>query len=188
MSFTEICISDFIKMIGEPGVQEVLNTFSTPINPEVEFFLKRNAIQFTKQKLSISYLIFRAEDFVGYYTISFRQISIGCDGISKTKARKLERFGEFSESLNAYQIPAFLIAQLGKNYNEKGITGTELLDLALKRIKTISEMIGGGVVFLEAEDHAKLLDFYQRPENGFIPFDERTAADGTKLIQLYRFL
>lgn len=85
-------------------------------------------------------------------------------------------------------MPAFLIAQLGKNFSEVKITGTSLLILAIEKINEVRHQIGGGVVFLEAEDHAKLLDFYQRPENGFIPFDERTAADGTKLIQLYRFL
>ena len=189
MNYTSINILDLMRNETPDNLQEILEEFSSPINPEVSSFLKQSAVDFAKKYQSITYLVFGAYDeLAGYFTITFRQISINCARLSRTQKKRFARFGKFDDGSEICQVPAFLIAQLGKNFSEVKITGTSLLSLAIEKINEVRHQIGGGVVFLEAEDHAKLLDFYQRPENGFIPFDERTAADGTKLIQLYRFL
>ena len=48
--------------IGEESLYDLLSDFSCPKNPDVEYFLLHNAIEFTKKDQSITYLVFDAED------------------------------------------------------------------------------------------------------------------------------
>ena len=49
--------------IGEESLYDLLSDFSCPKNPDEEYFLLHNAIEFTKKEQSITYLVFDAEDF-----------------------------------------------------------------------------------------------------------------------------
>ena len=49
-------ILDLIYAIGEDEVTQILSDFSCPKNPEIENFVKKNAINFAKQKISVSIL------------------------------------------------------------------------------------------------------------------------------------
>ena len=44
--------------IGEESLYDLLSDFSCPKNPDVEYFLLHNAIEFTKKDQSITYLVF----------------------------------------------------------------------------------------------------------------------------------
>ena len=102
------------------------------------------------------------------------------------------KHAKFDDSLGAYSVSAFLIAQFGKNYAVKdgqGISGDILMDLAYDTLVEVQHQIGGGVVFLECEDRPKLLQFYEKTTNGFRQFGERhSETDHVKYIQLLRFL
>lgn len=68
--------------------------------------------------------------------------------------RKIERVSKFDETRSCYVLSAYLIAQLGKNFSDntdKKITGSQLLQLAVNQIKEVQNLIGGMVIFLEAE-------------------------------------
>ena len=86
-----------------------------------------------------------------------------------------------------------MIAQLGKNFtngaNEK-ITGAELLEAAWNKVEEIQYQAGGVVTFLETNDDARLLSFYN--DNKFVKFDSRqtTSKDQEthELVQLLRLL
>ena len=85
-------------------------------------------------------------------------------------------------------MSAYLIAQFGKNFKEntnKIITGQELMELAKCKIRELQYMLGGMVIFLEAEANEKLLDFYIK-QNDFKIFDTRIAnsMDDGKLVQM----
>ena len=43
--------------LGESAAKDILSSFSCPMNPDVEHFLKHTAIEFTKQSISSTYLI-----------------------------------------------------------------------------------------------------------------------------------
>ena len=43
---------------GEPMLARVLSGFSCPKNPDVERFLKKSAVEFTKKSQSVTYLVF----------------------------------------------------------------------------------------------------------------------------------
>ncbi len=180
---------------GEPALVELLSGFSSPKNKDVEHFLKKSAIEFTKKNQSVTYLVVSAEDvrLFGYFTLALKPLTVRGETVSNTMKRKLLRISELDEKSDTYTMSAYLIAQLGKNFSESGgteITGAELLKLAWDKIKEIQYLGGGIVTFLEAEKEEKLLSFYR--DNRFSQFDTRqTASDADEsheLVQLLRLL
>ena len=180
---------------GEPALLELLSGFSCPKNPDVERFLKKSAIEFTKKNQSVTYLVVSAEDvrLLGYFTLALKPLTVRGETVSNTVKRKLLRISELDEKSDTYTMSAYLVAQLGKNFSEsegKDITGEELLKLAWDKIKEIQYLGGGMVTFLEAENEEKLLAFYRG--NRFSQFDTRQTASDTKesheLVQLLRLL
>ncbi len=76
-------------------------------------------------------------------------------------------------------MSAYLIAQLGKNYDDSignTISGDNLLSIALGKVKELQYMAGGMVVFLESENKDRLLDFYEK-QNGFKRFDTKVTKN-----------
>lgn len=84
---------DELTYIGEESLYDLLSDFSCPNNPDVEYFLSHNAIEFTKKDQSVTYLVFDDEDasLVGYFSLTVKPISIRASNISKTMAKKLSR-------------------------------------------------------------------------------------------------
>ena len=180
---------------GEPALVELLSGFSSPKNKDVEHFLKKSAIEFTKKNQSVTYLVVSAEDvrLLGYFTLALKPLTVRGETVSNTMKRKLLRISELDEKSDTYTMSAYLIAQLGKNFSESGgteITGAELLKLAWDKIKEIQYLGGGIVTFLEAEKEEKLLSFYR--DNRFSQFDTRQTTSDTdeshELVQLLRLL
>ena len=183
--------------IGENDLQKILSDFFSPKNRDVERFLKKNAIEFTKKHQSVTYLVISKDEMslVGYFSLAVKSIKISAKDISNRAKKKLERIGRLDKKENCYTIAAYLIAQLGKNYNEnlrKRITGTELLDIAICTLQEIRYALGGMMVYLECEENEFLLNFYEK-KNGFYSFSERYVDDDDemephKLIRLMQFL
>lgn len=171
------------------------------MNKDVENFIKYKAIEFSKRNFSKTYLVFWETDdgkekaLVGYYTIASKFIKVERSAVNSKEARKLREHGVFDEKTNEYIAPAPLIAQLGKNYaegNDSLISGSDLLQLAIDKVKRIQHEIGGKFVYLECEDVEKLIKFYT--SNHFKPFGKRsldrdeTDIKGQYLIQLFAML
>ncbi len=161
---------------GGPALLELLSGFSCPKNPDVERFLKKSAIEFTKKNQSVTYLVVSTEDvqLLGYFTLALKLLTVRGETVSNTMKRKLLRISELDEKSDTYTMSAYLVAQLGKNFSEgegKEITGEELLKLAWDKIKEIQYLGGGMVTFLEAKNEEKLLSFYRG--NHFSQFDTR---------------
>ena len=181
--------------LGESRLLQVLSGFSCPKNPDVERFLKKSSIEFTKKNQSVTYLVFDVSsmELVGYFTIALKPLTVRGETVSNTVKKKLMRVSELDEQSQTYTMSAYLIAQLGKNFKngaEKKITGEELLELAWDIVEKMQYMGGGMVTFLEAENSERLLSFYQT--NHFQTFDTRqTATDSEEpheLVQLLRLL
>jgi hypothetical protein len=195
INIREYLIQNNPNGIGEADLQEAISDFSCPRNPDVEHFLKDNAIEFTKKNQSVTYLVLSNEDgiIVGYFTIALKPITVNANRMSNTVKRKLQRISKLDEATETYTAAAFLIAQLGKNFtnqlNER-ISGEELLDMAWTVVKELQYAAGGVVSFLEADRKEKLLDFYYR--NGFREFDVKMIEDSEgnlhELVQLLRLM
>ena len=180
--------------LGESRLLQVLPGFSCLRNPDVERFLKKSSVEFTKKNQSVTYLVFDISSMVlaGYFTLALKPLTVRGETVGNTVKKKLLRVSEWAKS-DTYTMSACLIAQLGKNYSEndgKMITGAELLGLAWDKIKATQYMFGGMVTFLEAENEERLLSFYR--DNRFSQFDTRQTASDTdeahELVQLLRLL
>ncbi len=195
INIREYLIQDNPNGIGDADLQEAISDFSCSRNPDVEHFLKNNAIEFTKKNQSVTYLVLSNEDgmLVGYFTIALKPITVNANRMSNTVKRKLQRISKLDEATGTYTAAAFLIAQLGKNFtnwlNER-ISGEELLDMAWTVVKKLQYAVGGMVSFLEADRKEKLLEFYRK--NGFREFDVKIVEDSEgnphELVQLLRLM
>lgn len=201
MSVIVYNILDLVANQGEDNVLSLVSGFSTKsqrdgeektLNPDIEHFLKVNAIQFAKEKKSITYLVCDEDDgsILGYFTIAHKAIEVPPAGLSKSSRKKIDRFAQYDEQLDAYIVSAFLIAQFGKNYqvdNGKRITGDELMSLATDELCEIQHRVGGGIKYLDCEADAKLIRFYQDKQN-FHLFGERISQkDGKRYLQFLKF-
>lgn len=199
--YVELNLLEMVEQLGENVVNNILSNFLCPLNPDVEDFLKRNAILFSKQGISSTYLIFASYKeepvLVGYYTLANKFITVYKENLkSKNLQRRINRFAQFDKDLKRYTLSAPLIGQLGKNYANnynKLITGDELLKFALDRVKKIQQMLGGKIVYLECEEVQFLTDFYN--SNGFVDFgrrekekDELSSHPGKNYIQLLKYI
>ena len=181
--------------LGENRLLQVLSGFSCLRNPDVERFLKKSSVEFTKKNQSVTYLVFDISSMVlvGYFTLALKPLTVRGETVSNTVKKKLLRVSEWDEKSDTYTMSAYLIAQLGKNFTsgaDQKITGEELLALAWNKIKEIQYLGGGVVTFLEAENEEKLISFYR--DNRFSQFDTRQTASDTdeahELVQLLRLL
>lgn len=199
--YSILSLCDIIDEKGEDFCREILSFFSCPPNPDVEKFLtKRSAIDFAKQSIAQTFLVYasyRGKNVLcGYFTIANKYIVVGSHSVSKTTARRLRKFAMPNISDDNLVIMAPLIAQLGKNYMNdyrKLITGDELLKMAIDKVSAAQRIIGGKVVYVECEDIDILKKFYE--DNGFVIFgkrrldkEERGEMNGSHLIQLLKYL
>ena len=182
-------------VLGEDVVQSILSDFSCTRNLDVEKFLKEQAINFTRKNQSVTYLILSKQDLgiMGYFTLAIKPLSINLDDFSKTMQKKIARVSRIDKKTGEYMLSAYLIAQLGKNFNHPDVaklSGKVLLRLALEKIKEIQYLAGGMVYCLEAENNPKLLHFYET--NGFKQFDTKHIEDAGGqahiLVQLLKIL
>lgn len=181
--------------LGEDKLMQLLSEFSCPLNPDVERFLKRQSIEFAKKHQAVTYLVLSVEDaeLLGYFSITIKPLVVKAESFSNTTKRKLARFSEINRSGQTYNLAAYLIAQLGRNYSDRAkgrITGRELLEAAIRQTQILQYQAGGMVTFVETENNEKLLSFYKN--YGFKQFDTRHTvsheAEPHELVQLLRLL
>ena len=103
------------EKVGEPELMRMISGFSCPKNPDVEQFLKKSCVEFTKKNQSVTYLVHDMEDgaLVAYFTIALKPLTVRDETVSNTVKKKIKRISEFDEQTKSYTMSAFLIAQLG---------------------------------------------------------------------------
>ena len=87
------------KRLGEDKLVQLLSEFSCPLNPDVERFLKKQAIDFAKKHQAVTYLVLSLEDaeLLGYFSITIKPLVVKAEPFSNTAKRKLARFSEIRE-------------------------------------------------------------------------------------------
>ncbi|MBO6245516.1 MAG: N-acetyltransferase [Anaerovibrio sp.] len=202
--FSLVKLNDVIDELGDEQTKAFLQGYYCPYNRDVENFLRDKAVEFEKQGISRTHLVFAsyngAQVLTGYFTLANKHFHIdskkGHGKLSSNLRARIKRFGEYDAELKKYVINAPLIAQLGKNFAapiHSFISGDELLKFALGQVKIAQGILGGKVVYVECEDSSKLIDFYSR--NGFFQFntrklesDEEAFFEGKTLVQMLRYL
>ena len=173
----------------EEALSGLCSLYECPLNKDVESFLKKSAVEFARKHQAVSYLVFSQKNgaFLGYFSLAIKTISVKAQNVSRTVQRKLSRMSTLDDG--EYNIPAYLIAQLGKNFQpglNDSITGTELLSLAMEQISLLQHRVGGVLCVLECDDKKKLLDFYC-VQNHFVEFGIRKTKTTKKdLLQLLK--
>lgn len=193
-------LADLVCELGEERVMEhFLSDFSCPLNEDVEKFLKEKAIEFSRQGLASTHLIFASYQeklvLIAYFTIANKFLTVEKATLSAKLRRKIGKFCKYNAELKRYILPAPLIGQLGKNFTNgynNLISGDEVLKIACDKIKIMQEICGGKIVYLECEDKPCLIDFYS--SNGFVNFGRRKldkeevdTLSGEYLIQMLRY-
>ncbi|MGN1317493.1 MAG: N-acetyltransferase [Lachnospirales bacterium] len=202
--FIEINLNELLLNLGEDRTKNILSSFECPLNKDVERFLKEKAIEFSKQGISRTHLVYwysnsdkwgEEKELVGYYAIAHRSLIIHKSAVSNGMWKKIIKHGKVDAKDGKCIFSALLIGQLGKNFangNNYLIEGNELLELALNKIRAVQNEIGGKITYLECEDNEKLIEFYEN--NGFTSFGKRaldgdeTDIKGEHLIQLLQYL
>ncbi len=197
--YNKLPLRTALENIGESDTQKILSDFSCPLNPDIELFLKNNAIEFDKQRISATHLVFMPYNndniLAGYYTLSTKAFNIDKSTISKTFYKRLSKHATYDPMLQTPMLPAPLLAQIGKNFTNnynKLISGSELLELAIKDVEISQRIVGGKIIYLECEDNERLMGFYAT--NNFIKFSERSLdkderhINGRYLVQMLRVL
>ena len=177
---------------GENFFSSVANSFVSK-NTDVELFLREKAVQATKLNTAATYLVTSYEnksfDLLGYFTLATKMLTLKQASLSKTDCKIISRFGYFDEDSLSYKLPAILIAQFSRNFNtnSKSIKGSELMNIALEKIRDILHSTSGKAVFLECEQSEKIISFYT--SNNFQPLGNTILAkDNKELTQLYMIL
>ncbi len=142
--YIQINLATMIEQVGEEKVKSILSDFYCPLNKDVEIFLKNKAIEFTKQRISSTYLVMASHKqeyiLVGYYTLANKFITVYKDNLkSKTLQKRISKFAQYDSDLKRYTLSAPLIGQLGKNYYnsyDKQITGDETPISRFRKSKT----------------------------------------------------
>lgn len=179
-------LRDMIEVRGEADVKAELSEFSCPFNKDIEYFIKNKAIEFTKQGLASTHLVYTsykdAPVLAGYYALANKSVSIKASLInSKRWKSRISKFAEYNYDLKSYIVAMPLIGQLGKNYTNGYntlISGDQLLEIACEKVRSVQFALSGKLVYLECEDNEKLVDFYTR--NGFSKFATR-KLDGDEI-------
>lgn len=193
-------LDKFLTAIGEEKTQAILANYLCPLNPDVEHFLRKTAIPFSKQGLAKTHLVFASCNeqwvLVGYFSLANKCFLIKRNhSLSNNLRSRIRKFARIIPETETYEISAPLIAQLGKNFAcgyNRLITGDELLKLACDKVQETQALMGGKIAYLECEDKPALLAFYER--NGFVSFDKRPVSKADRdsfaspyLVQMLRY-
>lgn len=127
---------------------------------------------------------------VGYFALAVKPITFRCEVLSKTARKVVERVSKYNANIKGYSASGYLIAQLGKNFRiakELQIPGSQLLNIAINTIQQAQNLVGVTIIFLECENHPKLMSFYE--QNLFRQFSSRITdnpnTEGLVLNQIF---
>lgn len=198
--FKKVALSNALVQYKESAVENELSSFSCNLNMDIENFLKNKAINFARQNIAPTTLVYAKDadgwHLCGYYTITIKTIDFEKKTLGANMFTKVKKFGTYDKDVQKCTVPVPLIAQLGKNFTNdynKLIKGDDLLEMACSEVRAAERIIGGKMVYAECEDVSKLMDFYKK--NGFSEFsrrsldkDEKDSFKAQYLVQMLKYL
>lgn len=179
----------FMQFGDEVKVKNTLNSFCCSKDPDIHDFVRNKIETFEDKSICRSYLVLdrKYNDNENFYILGFFSLALK---ILYVDQKKLTRKQKKDMNLLKEQdgIPSYFIAQLGKNdmfkYNFKG---EYLLNEAVNIIYKCIEMLGGNIVWLEANKEADyVINFYK--DYGFIELQSELQEDELKRTQLVKYL
>ena len=177
-------------MSSESKVREGISSFQCEVNQDVKGFLDNKAIPFEQLSKSKTYFLMDAEQFasknfvlLAYFTIALRVFNVSDLDLSNRAIKVLDGFSAKKDGVIITDLPVYLIGQIAKNDTYKSdIQGGDVVDRAVKVIKSAQKIVGGRIIMLECENVPHLIKFYE--SNGFSIISE----DTDKYIQMIRLI
>lgn len=179
-----VSLTNLIEALDKEELEKIILSFkSNSANPnDIEIFLHKKAIQFERAAIASTYLVFERETniLVGFFSLANKPLTMSkrnFDALSNNQQNKLKQHGRAIGQ--KFQINSYLIGQLGKNFSEEAsnlITGGDLLTLAFDKVEEASNIIRAKYVWLECENHPKLINFYS--SFGFKTITPHASKDG----------
>ncbi len=103
IGYNLVNLADMLDKLGEDRVKSILFDYSCPLNKEIEYFLHYKAIEFSKQGLAKTHLIYTSYKkelvLIGYFSLSSKVIMISKNAISKTLRKRISKFGTYNNQL-----------------------------------------------------------------------------------------
>lgn len=192
IDFQTYSLNQLLDVFGEQKISLLLSHFKSK-NSDVENYIKNQAIQFENAGLSRTKLIFKEykkqKVVVGFFSLSCKSLILSqknWEKLSSGTRRKLMPM-KYNEKHDYYTICSILLGQLSKNFlyaDGNLIKGKELLESVYKTIRKISNLVGGQILYLEAEDNEKINEFYTN--NGFSFLKEKKFKNNSPDIPIKR--
>lgn len=92
-----------LEELGEDRVKAMLLQYSCPYNQDVEYFLHCKAIEFSKQSLTQTHLVYSTYKekpaLLGYYALCNKDISVTNNALSNTLRKRISKFGSYNQNL-----------------------------------------------------------------------------------------
>jgi hypothetical protein len=169
-----------LKEFSEEDISKLFSDFSCPLNTDVQDFLINKSLRFEESDKARTYLILSeiTGNILGYFSLSFKELSVKQFQVSKTKIRRLDGISKEADKINTY-----LIGQIGKNYSDVNNTLNlkNIMESVWVVINEARALIGGRVVILECQNIDKLVALYET--EGFTLLVSPSSDD--KLLTLY---
>lgn len=111
MEYSVVTILDYIELMGEESVPEVLSDFSCPKNKEIKNFVRNNVVEFAKRKMSITYhLLDEYSRILAIFVTTHKAVQIWEKSFLPL-CKKIQRYAQKNEKTDEYALSAFLIGQ-----------------------------------------------------------------------------
>lgn len=111
--YKQLNILELWETYSEDKLNSILLRFYSPKNQDVEDFIRYKSLDFAKQRLAISYLVFSDSPnplLLGYFTLANKFVSINESMLSKTMQKKILKFAQYDYETKRYVMPIPLIA------------------------------------------------------------------------------
>jgi hypothetical protein len=157
-------------------LSQMIEGFFCAKDPDVEWFIKNNALNYERKGLSRTYLyVIHQEDdpiIVAYFTLAITATSF--EGISRSRKAKVLGFKPGRDAKDHFG--GILVGQLARadGFDSSDISGQEMIEDAEELIEKGRYYLGGKIVYLDCKD--PLIKFYEK--NGYISVIQTPYSDG----------
>ena len=159
-------LREFMDLVGEDKALQALSSFSVKRNPDVENFIRTNAVAYEKSDNARTYLVTNEnDDILGYFSLALSVVDIP-PGISKAMMKKMRGFGRYS----ADSVPCYLLRQLARddNASHNDLMMRDFIDFAIEYVIAAKQYVGGRFLLIDCVDD--LVDLYER--HGFVKINK----------------
>ena len=171
-----IPLGDLIDAWGPNDVGKLLNTFVCTRDPDLERFLRQDAIPFHEKHRSRTYLLL-SED--GRKVLAYTTIGIKCLKVSE--GMKLSNKIKKEMDVHKGVFQSYLIGQLGKADGAERGMGPKLIEFAISVFDQSFRSVGCRTVRLDCKQ--SLIKFYEG--NGFKLISKEEDDDLFHMVMLF---